>query len=224
MPEQSLPFVLTVFAGFFAIMNPITNTAIFIGLTEGLGRDTKRRIAAKSTITAFFIVLVLALFGKLIFAFFGLTLPAFRITGGILIFIVGLELLRGATASSHAPVRGNGAFDDAPTANEAQLEMAISPLATPILAGPGTIVTAVSFTAEGTPVQDVLVLVVFALICLWTYWMFISGETLVRYLGKNAIAVVAKLMGLILATLGVHMLSQGIYGSVVEGIEFVTQR
>lgn len=221
--SESLPFVLMVFAGFFAIMNPITNTAIFIGLTEGFGRATKRRIAAKSTITAFFIVLVLALFGKLIFSFFGLTLPAFRITGGVLVFMVGLDLLSGETASSHAPVGETERDATNPSVNEAQLEMAISPLATPILAGPGTIVTAISFTAEGTPVQDVLVLVIFALICLWTYGMFISGEKLVRYLGKNAIAVVAKLMGLILATLGVHMLSQGIYGSVIEGIEFVTQ-
>jgi multiple antibiotic resistance protein len=86
MPEQLIPFVLAVFAGFFAIMNPITNTPIFLGLTEGFDSAMKKRIAVKATIIAFLIVLVLAFAGKLIFVqLFGLTLPALRITGGIVI-------------------------------------------------------------------------------------------------------------------------------------------
>ena len=67
MPEQLVPFVLAVFAGFFAIKNPITNTPIFLGLTRGFDSAIKRRIAAKATIIAFLIVLVLAFAGKLIF-------------------------------------------------------------------------------------------------------------------------------------------------------------
>ncbi|MHC4609816.1 MAG: MarC family protein [Planctomycetota bacterium] len=217
MPEQLIPFVLTVFAGFFAIMNPITNTPIFLGVTKGFDGAMKRRIAAKATITAFLIVLVLAFAGKLIFVnLFGLTLPALRITGGVVIFIVGLELLRGKVSKTEASA------DDGVTQQEAQLGLAISPMATPILAGPGTIVTAANFVAEGSFVQDVAVVGVFALMCAWTYGMFISGERLVRFLGKDAVDVIGRLMGLILATLGVHMLSIGIYGSVVEGIHFVT--
>jgi multiple antibiotic resistance protein len=218
MPEQLIPFVLTVFAGFFAIMNPITNTPIFLGLTEGLDSAMKKRIAAKATITAFLIVLVLAFVGKLIFVnLFGLTLPALRITGGIVIFVVGIGLLRGE-ASKRESVDGGEAEE------EAQLGLAISPMATPILAGPGTIVTAANFVAEGSIVQDIAVVGVFALMCVWTYWMFISGERLVRFLGKDAVNVIGRLMGLVLATLGIHMLSIGVYGSVVEGIHFVTQQ
>jgi multiple antibiotic resistance protein len=218
MPEQLIPFVLTVFAGFFAIMNPITNTPIFLGLTEGFDSVMKKRIAAKATITAFVIVLVLAFLGKLIFVnLFGLTLPALRITGGVVIFIVGLELLRGEAAKKES-LEGGEAKE------AAQLGLAISPMATPILAGPGTIVTAANFVAEGTVVQDVAVVGVFALMCVWTYWMFVSGERLVRFLGKDAVNVIGRLMGLVLATLGVHMLSIGIYGSVVEGIRFVTEQ
>lgn len=208
---------LTVFAGFFAVMNPITNTAIFMGLTEGLEKSEKKRIAIRATIIAFLIVLVLAFVGKLLFVkVFGLTLSSLRITGGIVIFIVGIELLRGESSKTSRPVDGE-------LPEDASLGIAISPLATPILAGPGTIVTAASFVAEGSVVQDISTVGAFALICLMTYAMFIGGERLVRILGKDAVNVISRLMGLILATLGVHMLTIGIYGSVAEGIRFVAE-
>jgi multiple antibiotic resistance protein len=212
-----IAFALSVFAGFFAIMNPILNTPIFISLTEGLGQAEKKRIAAKSTITAFFIVLVLAMFGKLIFTLFGLTLPAFRITGGILVFLVGFELIRGEHSKTRMPIK-----EDNPD-EEAHLGLALTPLATPILAGPGTIVTAVNFVSKGSLLQHIITLSIFAFMCLCTYKMFVSGDKIVRYLGKNAVAMIGRLMGLILATLGVHMFSQGIYGSVIEGMHYIAK-
>lgn len=209
-------FALTVFAGFFAIMNPIANTPIFIGLTEGFGKAEKKRIAAKSTITAFIIVLVLALFGKLIFHLFGLTLPAFRITGGILIFLVGYELLCGKHSKTKMP-------SEEETDEESHLNLALTPLAIPILAGPGTIVTAANFVSEGSLIQDITTLSIFAFMCLCTYLMFVSGDKIMRYWGKSAVTMTGRFMGLILATLGVHMLSEGIYGSVIEGIRYVAE-
>ncbi len=212
-----LAFVLSVFAGFFAIMNPILNTPIFISLTEGFDRKKQKRIAAKSTITAFFIILVLALFGKLIFTLFGLTLPAFRITGGILVFLVGFELIRGEHSKTRMPMKEDDPDEDA------HLGLALTPLATPILAGPGTIVTAVNFVAKGSLVEDIITLSIFAFMCLCTYKMFVSGDRIVRYLGKNAVAMIGRLMGLILATLGIHMFSVGIYGSVIEGMHYIAE-
>lgn len=217
MNDSTLPHIAVAFAAFFAIMNPIVNTPIFLSLTDDMDRSTKRKIALRATVVAFLIVLVLAFTGKLIFGLFGITLPAFRITGGILVFMVGFELVRGEISKSKAPVT-----EDSDN-NDARLGIAISPLATPLLAGPGTIVTAVGLMAEGSTFQDLATLAVFAFICLWTYWMFVAGEKLVRFLGKNAVLVIGRLMGLILATLGVHMLSLGIYGSVIEGIRFVAE-
>ena len=196
-------------------MNPIANAGIFMGLTDGLDSAAKKRIAARSTLIAFLIVLVLAFAGKLLFVkVFGLTLPSLRITGGIVIFLVGIELLRGSHSKKEPAVDG-GKSDDG------GLGIAVSPLATPILAGPGAIVTAASFVAEGSVKQDLATVGAFALICLLTFWMFIGGEKLVRLLGKDVVNVISRLMGLILATLGIHMLSIGIYGSVIEGIRYV---
>ena len=145
-------FGLTVLAGSFAIMNPILNTPIFMSLTEEFDRAKQKRIAAKSTITAFFIILVLPLFGKLIFTLFSLTLPAFRITGGILVFLVGFELICGKHSKTRMPMK-----EDSPD-EEAHLRLALTPLATPILAGPGTVVTAANFVSEGSLVQDLITL------------------------------------------------------------------
>lgn len=76
---------VTVFLALFAVMNPIANSAVFIGLTGDCDRESRKRIALKSIITAFCIILIFCVLGKGIFELFGITLPAFRITGGVLI-------------------------------------------------------------------------------------------------------------------------------------------
>ena len=86
--EDLITYGLTVFMGFFAIMNPIANTPIFLGLVEGEDKETKKEIAKTASITAFIIVVAFIFAGKYIFELFGLTIPAFKIAGGILIFYV----------------------------------------------------------------------------------------------------------------------------------------
>jgi len=141
--QNLLHHAITIFMAFFAIMNPIANTPIFIGLTEGDEAAVKRKIASQSLILAFGIVLVSCLAGNLIFKAFGITLPAFRITGGILVFIIGFQMLHGNPSEVHNPSHA-----DNRKSIEAQLSIIVSPLAVPILAGPGTIATAMSFSAH----------------------------------------------------------------------------
>ncbi|CAB5128645.1 MarC family integral membrane protein [Olavius algarvensis associated proteobacterium Delta 3] len=93
----------TVFMGFFAIMNPIANTSIFIGLTTGDDVATKKTVARNALLMTFVIIAIVAVLGKLIFELFGITLPAFRITGGILIFLIGVQMLQGSQSSVHKP-------------------------------------------------------------------------------------------------------------------------
>ena len=134
-------YSFTVFMAFFAIMNPIVNIPIFIQLTEGVDEKKKKEIAKTANIVAFIIVLAFILIGKYIFEIFGLTIPAFKIFGGILIFFIGFEMLQSKKSSIHH--QGEVMFDDGVT---------ISPLAIPILAGPGTIVTAMNFVVKGAGV------------------------------------------------------------------------
>jgi multiple antibiotic resistance protein len=190
---------LTFFAGFFAIMNPIANTPIFIGLTAEADQDTKKRVAKTATITAFIIVAIFTIAGKYIFELFGLTVPAFKITGGILIFFVGFEMLRSKKSSVNDSKNVN--FDEG---------ISISPLAIPILAGPGTIVTALNFVTKTSLINIALVLFVFLIIDLLTYVAFIYSDYVVKIIGENKIAVLGKLMGLIIGVLGTNMVLQGL--------------
>jgi len=197
--RELLTYAASVFIGFFAIMNPIANTPIFLGLVEDSDDTEKRKIARTATITAFLIVTAFVILGKYIFEIFGITIPAFKITGGILIFYVGFEMLMSQKSKIHSEKH-----------HDMESSVAISPLAIPILAGPGTIVTAMNHVTKGDFVHVGIVLVMFALMVLLTYISFVMGDRLTKKLGANFIAVVGKLMGLILAIIGTGMVTEGI--------------
>jgi multiple antibiotic resistance protein len=197
--ENLWSYSLTVFLAFFAIMNPIANIPIFVKLTEGLNKKKKRNISKTANITAFVIVLAFILIGKYIFQIFGLTIPAFKIFGGILIFYVGFEMLQSKVSSTQLPVKKK--FDDS---------IAISPLAIPFLAGPGTIVTAMNFVIKANFLNVIITTLIFAVIVFLTHLSFIYSGYIVKLVGKKNFVIIGKIMGLILGVLGANMVIQGI--------------
>jgi multiple antibiotic resistance protein len=199
LQNDLIAFTLSVFTGFFAIMNPIANVPIFSAMVEDADKETKRKISRKATFIAFLIVFVFVLLGKFIFELFGITIPAFKITGGILVFFVGFEMLQ--SKKSTVKHLKDPDFDE---------NIAISPLAIPILSGPGTIVTAMNFVSSGSYVRIAIVIGVFALMCVLTHWAFQLGDRLVLRIGKNVITVISKIMGLIIAIIGTNMIIEGI--------------
>lgn len=199
MFQDYITFTITVFLGFFAIMNPITNTTIFVELVEGYKETEKKKIAKTASITAFFIVFLFIVLGKYIFEVFGITIPAFKITGGILIFFVGFEMIQ----SKKSKVHSNQAIkpDDG---------IAISPLAIPIMAGPGTIVTALNYVTHADYFHITIVVVTFAVMITLTYLCYQGSDLIVKKLGKNLITVFGKIMGFILAIMGTDMVINGV--------------
>ena len=203
--DATLIHAVTVFMAFFAIMNPIAGVPVFLSLTSGDDEQTTRSVALRSLMIAFAIVTTFSVAGKVIFDVFGLTLPAFRITGGIIVFFIGLHMLQGNQSSVQHPSE-----EDKQDSRDAALSIAVSPLGTPLLAGPGTIATAMNFSAGGG-ITDMLVTVsVFAALCVITYFFFIFGGKLVGYLGASALGVVTRMMGLILAAIGTQMVIEGL--------------
>jgi multiple antibiotic resistance protein len=201
---------LTVLFGFLAIMNPIANTPIFIGLTEGDDNLIKKKVAFRALFLTFVIILAFILLGNIIFELFGITIGAFKITGGILIFAVGLKMMHGESSKIQHP----GNVDQAEK-KENQLSVAVSPLALPILAGPGTIATAMNFSSSRETVDIIITIGAFFLTCLITYVFFIAGNKIIKYIGDSGVKVVTRLMGMILAVIGTQM--------VIEGIESVNE-
>jgi multiple antibiotic resistance protein len=210
--KAALGHAASVFMGFFAIMNPIANTPVFLGLTGNDDGALRRRIAFQALLTAFVIIAVFCVLGSVIFNLFGITLPAFRITGGVLVALIGYQMLHGSPSSVHHPSES-----DQQASRDAALGVAITPLAIPILAGPGTIATAMNFASTGGLSNMVVTLVAFALLCLITFLFFVFGQGLVRFLGKGGLNVITRIMGLILAVIGVQMLVDGLNGAFKLG-------
>lgn len=197
--DNLLTFSITVFTGFFAITNPISNMTVFLSLTQGADEATKKDINKRANITAFIIVTVFILLGKYIFELFNISIPAFKITGGILIFYIGFDMLQSKKSDikniKHVNIDEN---------------IAISPLAIPILAGPGTIVTAMNFVSNVATIQIFLVIAIFAFMSLLTYVTFRLSNHIVKIVGNNVISVIGKIMGLIIAIIGTGMIIEGI--------------
>ncbi len=206
--ENMLIHAVTVFMGFFAIMNPIANVPIFLGLTSGDDKQTTATVALRSLTLAFIIVSLFSVAGKVIFELFGLTMPAFQITGGLIVFLIGFHMLQGGHSSVQHPSE-----EDKQKSREAALSVAVSPLAMPILAGPGTIATAMNFSAGGGFMEMVVTIIMFAVLCAVTYILFIFGEKFVTYIGASALGVVTRMMGLILAVIGTQMVIEGLHGA-----------
>lgn len=198
MIESLLTFSLTVFTGFFAIMNPIANIPIFIGMMEGKDKKVQRDIAKTATLTAFLIVVFFVMLGKSIFQIFDITIPSFKLAGGVLIFFVGFNMLQSKKKEQNV---GENATDDG---------IAISPLAIPILAGPGTIVTAMNYAADADYIQIGIIIAIFALITYLTFVAFNLSDLIVKKMGNSLIKVIGKIMGLILAIIGTGMAVEGV--------------
>ncbi len=206
---DSLPvLMLKTFFGFFAIMNPFANTAIFVGLVGNFDEPQKRAVARRSVLTSFVVVAVFCVAGKLIFELFGLTLPAFRITGGILIFWVGFELLQGRFSKMQTP-----SAEDRDRSRDSVIRVALTPLAIPILAGPGSIATAMNFAAGGSILAVVTTVAIFGVMSLITYLFFVYGRKFIEFLGAGIVKIISRLMGLILAVIGTEMVILGVQGA-----------
>lgn len=190
--------LITVFFSFFAIMNPIANTAAFTALVGEKDRSEQAKIAAKALIITFLIICLFSILGKTIFHLFGISLPALRIAGGIIVFIVGYHMLNGSGSSLHSA-----------EAKE-KSDLAVSPLAVPLLAGPGTIATAMNYSASGGLLGIALTIAVFAVLCAITYLCFIFSSKIVSTMGESGLSIVTRLMGLILAVMGTQMVITGV--------------
>ncbi|MGB8223021.1 MAG: MarC family protein [Polyangiales bacterium] len=207
--QDHLLHVFTAFMGFFAIMNPIANTPIFLVQTEGDPDDVRRAVARRALIVTFLIIVVFTVSGRMIFQLFGIGLPAFQITGGLLVLLIGFHMVQGKASSVQHPGQAGAAPD-----REGELDKAVSPLAMPLLAGPGTIATAINFASGGGIDAVVTTLTTFFALCVITYFFFVYGERLVKYLGHEGMSIITRLMGLIVAVIGTQMIIGGITGAI----------
>ncbi|MCX6267634.1 MAG: MarC family protein [Bacteroidetes bacterium] len=201
---------ITVFMGFFAMLNPIGNIPVFLGMVQDFDKKTQNKVALRATFTAFSIIAIFCVFGHIIFRVFGITVPAFQIAGGIIVFIIGFQMLNAKENPIHAQ-----SLEEKEQMEKIAHDMAITPLGIPLLAGPGTISTAMNFVgAEKSYTNVILVIVIFGIMCMITYLLFISSRVIANKINPGMLKVVSRIMGLILAVIAVQMLINGIEGTI----------
>lgn len=186
------------FMAFFAMMNPISNLPAYMSLVADDSQKISRKIAFRSLLIAFVIITVFIFSGDFIFKVFGITIVSFRIAGGILVAVIGYHMINGNHSPSYKGMEQQAVNSD-------PMSIAISPLAMPLFAGPGTITTALSL-ANGGLRNQLMTVVAFALLCVITYLLLRSAKQIADFLGKNLMKIITKMMGLLLFSIGIQMI------------------
>ena len=207
MPDRLLEFALLSFVSLFTMVNPFPVVPVYLSMTSGLTPPMARRVAFKATATCLFVMIFFAVTGQLIFRFFHISIDSMRIVGGILFFMIGFEMLQARlTRTKH----------DEESASEYVEDIAITPLGTPMLAGPGTITSVILLMNESAHMAQrgalfAAMLVVAAL----TYAMLVSGQTLLARIGTSGQKVMTRIMGLIVMVIAVEFFFAGL-GPIVR--------
>ena len=186
------------FMAFFAIMNPISNLPAYMALVADDSQKISRKIAFRSLLIAFVIITVFIFSGDFIFKVFGITIVSFRIAGGILVAVIGYHMINGNHSPSYKGMEQQAVNSD-------PMSIAISPLAMPLFAGPGTITTALSL-ANGGLRNQLITVVAFAILCVITYLLLRSAKQIAGFFGKNLMKIITKMMGLLLFSIGIQMI------------------
>jgi len=203
-------FFVTAFVALFVVIDPIGLAPLFVALTAGMSPKTRRRIAIRATLTAVGILLVFSIFGEGILNFIGISMPAFRIAGGILLFLTALDML----FERRTKRREDRAEDD----DTPEDDPSVFPLAIPLIAGPGAIATVILLVGQTEGAAGYFgVMGVLAAVLLIVFAMFLSATWIEKMLGKTGITVVTRLLGMLLAALSVQFVLDGLRGFGLGG-------
>jgi multiple antibiotic resistance protein len=197
-------FLITSLVSLFIIIDPPGNIFPYLALSAGLAPAPARTLAWQACLTAFLILTLFIVVGRLILQYFGITLPALQIAGGLILFRIAIDMLEG---------RGHfNRIDTSSSLNAADYgDMPLIPLAFPLLSGPGAISTVLVLTSRSTTyLEDGLILLSLALVLVLTYLCFRFAHSLVSVLKESRIRLFTRIMGLILAALAVQFVVEGL--------------
>jgi multiple antibiotic resistance protein len=197
-------FLITAFATLFVVIDPPGLVPLFIALTQGMDAPHRRRLARRACIIAFILLTMFGLAGETLLGFIGITMPAFRIAGGILLFLTALDML-----FERRTQRREGQHADP------DHDPSVFPLATPLIAGPGAIATMILLVGRSGDgwMGTLAVLGLLLAMIIATYLFFLAAPLLERLLGRTGTVVITRLLGMLLAALSVQFVIDGVRGT-----------
>ena len=197
-------FSLLVFTSFFTLINPLGTMPIFMSMTSTLSKKQRKRTAKKATLVAFLTILAFAFSGQILFDFFGISVHSFRIVGGVIFFMMGWDMLQARL--------GNIKHTDDEDKIDAYVEdISITPLAIPMICGPGAITNAIILMEDAADIiQKGVLVALIALVLLLTYLILVGASKITDKLGVTGNKVMMRLMGLIVMVIAVEFFFSGL--------------
>lgn len=193
-------YVLFAFSSLFVIIDPIATVPVFLAMTQGDAVEKRMRMAGLASVIACGVLLVFAFLGRVIFQLLGITIPAFQMAASIVLLLIALDMLRAqrSRVKETSEETEAGIFKD---------DVAITPLAVPLLAGPGAISTAILLHNKADTVAKLVALpLVIIVICVISYFVLSVGARTARWLGPIGMKLIERLMGLLLAAIAFQFL------------------
>ena len=200
----NLRFFGSAFVTLFVIMDPPGVVPIFLALVRNKSKAERARLALQATLVSLSVIVAFALLGEQVLRYLKISMPALQGAGGLLLLLIALQLLMGAEQPQNEGEQG--------------VSLGMVPLGTPLLAGPGAIVATLIFArqADTTPKWTALAVAVIAIHAAIYFAMRFSGA-IAKVAGKGGISVFARVMGLLLAAIGVQLLAESVQGFIAAG-------
>ena len=201
---SSTAFLIFSLSSLFAVIDPLGCIPFFSGQTSGMDRIAKRKVLIKSLIVSFAILLTFTFTGAYVMKLFCITVDAFRVAGGFIFFGIGLDMLQSKPRRWRTGI--NKAFKE-----DQENDPSVTPLAIPMIAGPGSITTVMVLQAQTTNFTGsmYLVLAVFTILVL-TGIILWAADSVLSKIGKTGLKIVEKLMGLLIAVIAVQLIMDGL--------------
>ena len=194
---------LRIFVAIFIIVDPIGLLPLFIALTHNYSKKRIKHTVWLACLTAAYVLIIFSFAGDIILEFFGVTIPAFRIAGGIIIFIIALGMLQAKrTRLKTTPEEEEKGLE--------QEEVGIVPIGIPMLAGPGAITTVIVFTSSSQQYNTYITITAIMLTLFFAFFILKQAVSIHRILGPTGLNIFTRLMGLILAVISVQFVIDGI--------------
>lgn len=203
-------FSLLVFTSFFTLINPLGTMPIFMSMTASLSKQRRKQTAKKATIVTFFTIIAFAFSGQILFKFFGISVNSFRIVGGVIFFAMGWDMLQARLGTiKHT--------DDEQKIDAYVEDISITPLAIPMICGPGAITNAIILMEDANTISQKIVLIAtVALILFLTYLILAGASKITEKIGKTGNKVMMRLMGLIVMVIAVEFFFSGLKPIILD--------
>jgi multiple antibiotic resistance protein len=206
--NEVITFGILSFTSFFTLINPFGTMPIFMTMTADLDKSNRTKTARKAAVVSFITIIVFAFSGQILFNFFGISVNSFRVVGGVIFFLMGMDMLQARLGKVKLKESEIKTYVD---------DISVTPLAIPMICGPGAMTNAIVMMEDAASIEKKIALILGAfVVILCTYLILYSASKIIKTLGQTGINVMMRLMGLIVMVIAVEFFFTGLKPILID--------